>query len=115
MQVTTTLQTKAPPGEAARQITPGRKRAVLYLRVSSKGQLTDYDKDGLSIPAQKEIAPTPPSAASRPRAASPTCQGSTPSRRLTTSPATRPRVQVRPDLPARRHEEPRLISRWPGF
>ena len=31
------------------------KRAVLYLRVSSRGQLeTDYDEDGLSIAAQRE-------------------------------------------------------------
>jgi site-specific DNA recombinase len=31
------------------------KRAVLYLRVSSRGQLeTDYDDDGLSIAAQRE-------------------------------------------------------------
>jgi site-specific DNA recombinase len=31
-----------------------RKRAVLYLRVSSRGQVnTDYDPEGLSIPAQR--------------------------------------------------------------
>ena len=29
-------------------------RAVLYLRVSSRGQLTDYDEDGLSIAGQRE-------------------------------------------------------------
>lgn len=29
-------------------------RAVLYLRVSSRGQLTDYEEDGLSIAAQQE-------------------------------------------------------------
>ena len=34
---------------------PAVKRAVLYLRVSSRGQLeTDYDDDGLSIAAQRE-------------------------------------------------------------
>jgi site-specific DNA recombinase len=32
------------------------KRAVSYLRVSSRGQLTDYDPDGLSLPAQREGA-----------------------------------------------------------
>jgi site-specific DNA recombinase len=37
-----------PPADAV-------KRAVLYLRVSSRGQLeTDYDDDGLSIAAQRE-------------------------------------------------------------
>ena len=31
------------------------KRAVIYLRVSSAGQVnTDYDPEGLSIPAQRE-------------------------------------------------------------
>jgi site-specific DNA recombinase len=36
---------------------PGVKRAVLYLRVSSRDQLeTDYDDDGLSIGAQRERA-----------------------------------------------------------
>jgi site-specific DNA recombinase len=30
-----------------------RKRAVLYLRVSSRGQVdTDYDPEGISLPAQ---------------------------------------------------------------
>lgn len=34
---------------------PGVKRAVIYLRVSSAGQVnTDYDPEGLSIPAQRE-------------------------------------------------------------
>src|SRR5664280_1519082 len=33
----------------------GVKRAVIYLRVSSAGQVnTDYDPEGLSIPAQRE-------------------------------------------------------------
>lgn len=33
----------------------GRKRAVIYLRVSSRGQVeTDYDPEGLSIPAQRQ-------------------------------------------------------------
>jgi site-specific DNA recombinase len=31
------------------------KRAVLYLRVSSRGQVdTDYDPEGISLPAQRE-------------------------------------------------------------
>src|SRR5206468_929982 len=39
-------------GEADRAA--GRKRAVLYLRVSSKAQVnTDYDPEGISIPAQR--------------------------------------------------------------
>lgn len=34
---------------------PAGSRAVLYLRVSSKGQVnTDYDPEGISIPAQRE-------------------------------------------------------------
>jgi site-specific DNA recombinase len=38
-----------------RQQTEGRKRAVLLLRVSSRGQVnTDYDEEGLSIPAQRQ-------------------------------------------------------------
>ncbi len=33
-----------------------RERAVIYLRVSSKSQVdTDYDPEGLSIPAQRDI------------------------------------------------------------
>lgn len=33
----------------------GRKRAVLYLRVSSPSQLkTDYNPEGISIPAQRD-------------------------------------------------------------
>lgn len=41
----TALNEDAPPGT----------RAVLYLRVSSKGQVnTDYDPEGISIPAQRE-------------------------------------------------------------
>ena len=32
------------------------KRQVLYLRVSSDGQVkTDYDPEGISIPAQREV------------------------------------------------------------
>jgi site-specific DNA recombinase len=48
---------RRPTNRAARRINAktGRKRALLYLRVSSKGQLTDYDDDGLSIPAQRDI------------------------------------------------------------
>lgn len=40
----------------ARRITDvARKRAVLYLRVSTPGQVnTDYDPEGISIPAQRE-------------------------------------------------------------
>ena len=35
---------------------PGGSRAVLYLRVSSDGQVkTDYDPEGISIPAQREV------------------------------------------------------------
>jgi DNA invertase Pin-like site-specific DNA recombinase len=33
-------------------------RAVLYLRVSSRGQLTDYGEDGLSIEGQREQCAT---------------------------------------------------------
>jgi site-specific DNA recombinase len=33
---------------------PSATRAVIYLRVSSRGQLTDYDEDGLSIAGQQE-------------------------------------------------------------
>lgn len=37
-------------------ITAPVKRAVLYLRVSSEGQVkTDYDPEGISIPAQREV------------------------------------------------------------
>jgi site-specific DNA recombinase len=48
MTLTLTKVAGAPPADAV-------KRAVLYLRVSSRGQLeTDYDDDGLSIAAQRE-------------------------------------------------------------
>jgi site-specific DNA recombinase len=48
MTLTLTKQTDAAEPEAV-------KRAVLYLRVSSRGQLeTDYDDDGLSIAGQRE-------------------------------------------------------------
>ena len=41
--------------EAGKEQPKAAKRAVLYLRVSSRGQLeTDYDDDGLSIAAQRE-------------------------------------------------------------
>lgn len=47
---------RAPANRASRRDGhAGRKRAVLYIRVSSKGQLaTDFDPDGLSIPAQRD-------------------------------------------------------------
>ena len=48
MTLTLTEQPDTEPGAAV-------KRAVIYLRVSSRGQLeTDYDDDGLSIAAQRE-------------------------------------------------------------
>ena len=48
MTLTITKQTDTAPTDAV-------KRAVLYLRVSSRDQLeTDYDDDGLSIAAQRE-------------------------------------------------------------
>jgi site-specific DNA recombinase len=48
MTLTITNQTDTPP-------VPAVKRAVIYLRVSSAGQVkTDYDPEGLSIPAQRE-------------------------------------------------------------
>jgi site-specific DNA recombinase len=48
MTLTLTEQPATEPGAAV-------KRAVIYLRVSSRGQLeTDYDDDGLSIAAQRE-------------------------------------------------------------
>jgi site-specific DNA recombinase len=48
MSLTLTKHTDDAPADAV-------KRAVLYLRVSSRGQLeTDYDDDGLSIAAQRE-------------------------------------------------------------
>ena len=48
--------------------TTPKGRVVIYLRVSSKSQVdTDYDPEGLSIPAQREIctrkAEAPPGAA----------------------------------------------------
>ncbi len=50
MTLTLTKMADAPPDDAV-------KRAVLYLRVSSRDQLeTDYDDDGLSIAAQRERA-----------------------------------------------------------
>src|SRR5687768_15529688 len=36
--------------------TTATKRAFIYLRVSSDGQVTDYSRDGLSIDAQREAA-----------------------------------------------------------
>ncbi|WP_168915047.1 hypothetical protein [Microcella flavibacter] len=36
-------------------VAPAGSRAVVYLRVSSKGQVnTDYDPEGISIPAQRQ-------------------------------------------------------------
>lgn len=47
----TTLNTHV----AAQAASTHRKRAVLYLRVSTPGQVhTDYDPEGISIPAQRE-------------------------------------------------------------
>jgi site-specific DNA recombinase len=44
----------SPVDEPEEIIAPAGTRAVLYLRVSSKGQVnTDYDPEGLSIPAQR--------------------------------------------------------------
>ena len=38
-------------------MTSGNKRAVIYLRVSSPGQVnTDYNPEGISLPAQREAA-----------------------------------------------------------
>jgi site-specific DNA recombinase len=49
-----TLSTRAPTDTANDALTQ-TARAVLYLRVSSRGQLeTDYDDDGLSIAGQRE-------------------------------------------------------------
>jgi DNA invertase Pin-like site-specific DNA recombinase len=51
------MQQLTPSGRASNQParTNGPKRAVLYLRVSSAGQVkTDYDPEGLSIPAQRK-------------------------------------------------------------
>lgn len=51
--MTLTLPVKQPPEDTtpASQV----KRAVIYLRVSSAGQVnTDYDPEGLSIPAQRQ-------------------------------------------------------------
>lgn len=43
----------SPDAILAASVPPG-SRAVLYLRVSSKGQVnTDYDPEGISIPAQR--------------------------------------------------------------
>ncbi len=48
------ISTQAEPAIAAAR-SEGRKRAVLLLRVSSRGQVnTDYDEEGLSIPAQRQ-------------------------------------------------------------
>jgi site-specific DNA recombinase len=52
--MTLTLPRQRPPEDTA-SVAAVPKRAVLYLRVSSRGQLeTDYDDDGLSIAAQRE-------------------------------------------------------------
>src|SRR5271168_1515875 len=52
MSLTLSLQ-QQPPTDAAPAASV--KRAVIYLRVSSAGQVnTDYDPEGLSIPAQRE-------------------------------------------------------------
>jgi site-specific DNA recombinase len=51
--MTLTLPVQRQADEAA--VTSALKRAVIYLRVSSAGQVnTDYDPEGLSIPAQRE-------------------------------------------------------------
>lgn len=47
------VATTRPP--SATSATPGT-RVVLYLRVSSNSQVeTDYDPEGLSVPAQRSI------------------------------------------------------------
>ena len=49
------LRTTRPARQSGTRKRAGRARAVLYLRVSSRGQLeTDFGADGLSIPAQEE-------------------------------------------------------------
>jgi site-specific DNA recombinase len=51
--MTLTLPMQKPPEDTALAL--ALKRAVIYLRVSSSGQVnTDYDPEGLSIPAQRE-------------------------------------------------------------
>jgi site-specific DNA recombinase len=51
--MTLTLPMQKPPENTA--LASALKRAVIYLRVSSAGQVnTDYDPEGLSIPAQRE-------------------------------------------------------------
>jgi len=53
MSLMLSLQQQQPPTDAAP--VSSVKRAVIYLRVSSAGQVnTDYDPEGLSIPAQRE-------------------------------------------------------------
>ncbi len=53
MTLTLTKMAGAPPVDAVSG--SAVKRAVIYLRVSSAGQVhTDYDPEGLSIPAQRE-------------------------------------------------------------
>ncbi len=53
MTLTLTKMADAPPADAVSR--SAVKRAVIYLRVSSAGQVhTDYDPEGLSIPAQRE-------------------------------------------------------------
>lgn len=50
-----TTTTNNVSGTSSRPQAVGQERAVLYLRVSSMGQVnTDYDPGGLSIPAQRE-------------------------------------------------------------
>lgn len=52
MSLTLSLR-QQPPTDAA--TASAVKRTVIYLRVSSAGQVnTDYDPEGLSIPAQRE-------------------------------------------------------------
>ena len=49
------LRTTRPARQSGTRKRAGKARAVLYLRVSSRGQLeTDFGADGLSIPAQEE-------------------------------------------------------------
>jgi site-specific DNA recombinase len=49
-----TTKPRSPTGIAGDQVPDRTARAVLYLRVSSRGQLeTDYDDDGLSIAGQR--------------------------------------------------------------
>jgi site-specific DNA recombinase len=51
--MTLTLPMQRPPENTG--LASALKRAVIYLRVSSAGQVnTDYDPEGLSIPAQRE-------------------------------------------------------------